>query len=281
MKKISLILCMLMILTLALASCGGNESGGISGKGSDASDAADDGTRIITSLDGSSITLPAEVTKAVSLAPASTIIISALGMDAKLVDSDVSGIAALAPDVVFAPADTDVSAVESAGIPVIKIPATESVAGIKDIIRIAGKVFNAGDQAEAIITTLTNSINVIQLATASSNKYNVFLDMGDLQTTGGGTYLNEAIMSSGGSNVFSAKEGFVTVTDDEVIAANPAFIFTTSSASELSSRPGWDAIEAVANGFVYELPSSEILLPTQNITSAIQFIYETIFDAKG
>ena len=286
-----------MIFTLAFASCGNNESGGISGGSSDGSDTSGDGTRSVTSLDGKVISLPAEVTKAVSLVPGATIIMSGLAIDSKLVgiDSesaslssapsaatvDISGIAALAPDVVFANADTDVSAIEAVGIPVIKIPAPESIAAVKDTIRIIGKVFNIADQTDSMVTTLTNSINVIQLSTASSSKYNIFLDMGDLQTTGAGTYISEVIMSAGGINVFSDKEGLVTVTDDEVIAANPSFIFTTSSADELSNRPGWDAIEAVENGFVYELPSSEILYPSQNISSVVQFINDTIFEAKG
>lgn len=294
MKKIALLLSILMILTVAFASCGGNESGGISGGGNDTSDSSS-GTRTVTGLDGSTIELPSNITKAVSLSPSVTLVISELGADSKLVgvDSDsaslstppsaskvdVAGVAALSPEVVFAPADLDVSSIESAGIPVVKIPYAASIAEIKDMIRLTGKIFDSTDKAETMITSVTNALNVVQ--SIATTKYSLFLDLGDLNTTGSGTYLNEMISAAGGANIFADKEGLITTTDDEVIAANPAFIFTTGSVDAIKNRAGWENIDAVVNGQVYQLPSSEVVYPSQNITTSVQFIYETIMEVKG
>lgn len=297
MKKIALILSVLMVLTFTFASCG-EESGGISGNSGGTSDPSDaSGTRTLTALDGSTLTIPTEITKVVSLSPSATIIITGLEQSAKLVgiDStsaslstapsvssvDVSGVAALSPEIVFADADIDVSAIEAAGIPVVKIPAAESIASIKDVIRIVGRVFNISDASDSMITSLTNAINVSQLATANTKKYSVYLDLGDLNTTGGGTYLNEMITAAGGTNVFADQSGMITVTDEDIIAADPAFIFTTGSADDLTSREGWDAISAVADGYVFELSDAEVVYPSQNISATVQFIFQTISDAKG
>jgi iron complex transport system substrate-binding protein len=295
MKKIAFILSVCMILTLALtlAACGEDNGGGISGN-SENSGSDLPSERTVTGLDGSTIKVPAEINKAVSLSPTATVILSGLGLDAKLVGidsvsaslskapsvqtTDAAGAAALTPDVVFAPADTDVSAIEAAGIPVVKIPLPETVAGINDTIRVAGKVMNVSDAAETMITSVSNAINVAQQM--MTVKYSFFLDLGDLKTTGAGTYLNEMISASGGANIFSDKEGLITVTDEEVVAANPEFIFTAGSADALKSRAGWENIDAVVNGNVYELPSSEIVYASQDIIATIQFIYETILDVK-
>lgn len=295
MKKIALLLSVLMILTLAFASCGGNEGGGISGNNGGSSDDASSNTRTVTGLDGNTIEVPSNITKAVSLSPSVTIVLTGLGLDSKLVgiDStsaslsnapsvskvDVSGVAALSPEVVFAPADLDVSSIESAGIPVVKIPYPESMAGIKDMIRITGKIFGSADSAETMINSLTTALNVAQGLTLT--KYDLFLDLGDLQTTGSGTYLNEMIGASGGANVFGDREGLVTVTDEEVIAANPQFIFTTGSVDSIKNRAGWENIDAVVNGNVYQLPSSEFVYPSQNVTATVQAIYEIVLDVKG
>lgn len=290
MKKIALILSVIMIFTLTLVSCGNTPADSSDDSGND-----DSATRSVTGLDGSTITVPSSITKAVSLSPSATLIIIGLGLDSKLVgiDSvsaslsnapsastvDVSGVAALSPDVVFAPDDIDVSAIEEAGIAVVKIPYAESVATISDTIRVTGKVFAASTSADSMITSLTNSLNVAQSIT--TNKYDLFLDLGDLSTTGTGTYLNEIISASGGANVFLSKEGLFTATDEEIIAANPEFIFTSGSAEALKSRDGWENIAAVLNDHVYELPNAEDLYPSQNITSVVQFIYELILEAKS
>lgn len=290
MKKIALILSVIMIFTLTLVSCGNTPADSEDDTGND-----DSSTRSVTGLDGSTITVPSDITKAVSLSPSATLIIMGLGLDSKLVgiDSvsaslanapsastvDVSGVAALSPDVVFAPDDIDVSAIEEAGIAVVKIPYAESVATINDTIRVTGKIFAASTSADSMITSLTNSLNVAQSITTS--KYDLFLDLGDFSTTGTGTYLNEIISASGGANIFSSKEGLFTATDEEIIAANPEFIFTLGSAEALKSREGWENITAVLNDHVFELPNAEDLYPSQKITSAVQFIYELILEAKS
>lgn len=289
MKKIALILSAIMIFTLTLVSCGNTPADSPDDTGNDSA------TRSVTGLDGSTITVPSDITKAVSLSPSATLIIMGLGLDSKLVgiDSvsaslsnapsastvDVSGVAALSPDVVFAPDDIDVSAIEEAGIAVVKIPYAESVATINDTIRVTGKIFAASTSADSMITSITNSLNVTQSIT--TNKYDFFLDLGDFSTTGTGTYLNEIISASGGANIFSSKEGLFTATDEEIIAANPEFIFTLGSAEDLKKREGWENITAVLNDCVFELPNAEDLYPSQKITSAVQFIYELILDAKS
>jgi iron complex transport system substrate-binding protein len=56
------------------------------------------------------------------------------------------------------------------------------------------------------------------------------------------------------------------VQSEHVIERNPDVIIASwcgmkVDAKAICSRPGWDAIAAVRNGHIYEIPSSDILQP--------------------
>jgi iron complex transport system substrate-binding protein len=77
-------------------------------------------------------------------------------------------------------------------------------------------------------------------------------------TAGPSTFIGQLIELSGGVNIFAdVNEDYPQISDEEVIARNPAVIMGADTMGEklttelVSQRPGWGQIEAVQNGRIY------------------------------
>ncbi len=288
MKKLALILALVMVLTCMLSACGEKESGGIS-IGTATQTSSD--TQIVTGLNGESYTLSNNITKVVSLSPAATLIIDNLGASSKLtaIDKtsaeyvtasstvDASGAAALSPEVIFVD-EADKDSVGSTDIPVFVIPQATSVADINNLIRLCAKV--VGVSADDAVSKVTNVMNVAQMNTSSySTKYSAYVDLNG-ETVGSGTFITELLHASGLENVCTS-EGFCTMSDDEVIAANPEFIFTCGDVNDYLNNAAFAGVAAVANGHVYSINLKDIRFGSNNITNVVSTMNEAVSSIRG
>lgn len=288
MKKIALILALIMAFASVLTSCGEKESGGIS-INKDAQTTSD--TQIVSGLSGESYTLSNNITKVVSLSPAASIIIDSLGGSSKLtaVDKtsadyvtvsstvDASGAAGLSPEVIFVD-EADKAAVGTTDIPVFVIPQAQSVADINNLIRLCGKVI--GVNADDAVSKVTNVMNVAQMNSSSySTRYKAYIDLGG-ETVGTGTFITELLHASGLENVCTG-DGFCTMTDDEIIAANPEFIFTCGDVNDYLNNSAFADVAAVANNHVYSLDKKDIRYGSSNITNAVSIMNEAVSSIRG
>ena len=288
MKKIALILALIMAFASVLTACGEKESGGIS-INKDAQTTSD--TQIVSGLSGESYTLSNNITKVVSLSPAASIIIDSLGGSSKLtaVDKtsadyvtvsstvDASGAAGLSPEVIFVD-EADKAAVGTTNIPVFVIPQAQSVADINNLIRLCGKVI--GVNADDAVSKVTNVMNVAQMNSSSySTRYKAYIDLGG-ETVGTGTFITELLHASGLENVCTG-DGFCTMTDDEIIAANPEFIFTCGDVNDYLNNSAFADVAAVANNHVYSLDKKDIRYGSSNITNAVSIMNEAVSSIRG
>ena len=288
MKKIALVLALNMVFASVLTACGEKESGGIS-INKDAQTTSD--TQIVSGLSGESYTLSNNITKVVSLSPAASMIIDSLGGSSKLtaVDKasadyvsvsstvDVSGAAGLSPEVIFVD-EADKAAVGTTDIPVFVIPQAQSVADINNLIRLCGKVI--GVNADDAVSKVTNVMNVAQMNSSSySTRYKAYIDLGG-ETVGTGTFITELLHASGLENVCTG-EGFCTMTDDEIIAANPEFIFTCGDVNDYLNNSAFADVAAVANNHVYSLEKKDIRYGSSNITNAVSIMNEAVSSIRG
>ncbi len=288
MKKIALVLALIMVFASVLTACGEKESGGIS-INKDAQTTSD--TQIVSGLSGESYTLSNNITKVVSLSPAASMIIDSLGGSSKLtaVDKtsadyvsvsstvDASGAAGLSPEVIFVD-EADKAAVGTTDIPVFVIPQAQSVADINNLIRLCGKVI--GVNADDAVSKVTNVMNVAQMNSSSySTRYKAYIDLGG-ETVGSGTFITELLHASGLENVCTG-EGFCTMTDDEIIAANPEFIFTCGDVNDYLNNSAFADVAAVANNHVYSLEKKDIRYGSSNITNAVSIMNEAISSIRG
>lgn len=288
MKKIALVLALIMVFASVLTACGEKESGGIS-INKDAQTTSD--TQIVSGLSGESYTLSNNITKVVSLSPAASMIIDSLGGSSKLtaVDKtsadyvsvsstvDVSGAAGLSPEVIFVD-EADKAAVGTTDIPVFVIPQAQSVADINNLIRLCGKVI--GVNADDAVSKVTNVMNVAQMNSSSySTRYKAYIDLGG-ETVGTGTFITELLHASGLENVCTG-DGFCTMTDDEIIAANPEFIFTCGDVNDYLNNSAFADVAAVANNHVYSLDKKDIRYGSSNITNAVSIMNEAVSSIRG
>lgn len=289
MKKLALVLALIMVFACVLTSCGEKESGGLS-INKDSQTSSD--TQTVSGLNSETYTLSTSVTKIVSLSPAASIVIDNLGGTSKLsaVDKssaeyvsvsstvDASGAAALSPEVIFVD-EADKDAVGNTDIPVFVIPQAQSVADINNLIRLCAKVMGvSGDDA---VSKLTNVMNVAQLNNSSYNtKYRVYIDLGDGETVGNGTYVTELLYASGLENICTL-DGFGTMSEADIVAADPEFIFTCGDVNDYLNNSAFAEVSAVVNNRVVSIEKKDIRYGSNNVSNVVSAMNESVSAIRG
>ena len=254
---------------------------------------------------GNAITVPAEITRIISLAPSTTQVLEALGVLDSLVAvdnqtpmyvdgtselpqfdmmaPDVEQIAALEPDVVFASGlsyldGNPFAALTEMGVCVVDIPSSASIADIEDDIRFIAACLGKDAEGEAIVDEMSASIDAIAAIGATiEDKKTVLFEISALPyiySFGAGTFLDEMITLIGAENVFGDQAGWLAVNEEDAVAANPDVILTNvnyieDSVGEILSREGWDVVTAVANADVHYIDNGASSLPNQHIVDAL------------
>lgn len=289
MKKLSLALALIMTLLCVFTACGEEESsGGISvtpGSGDTASQ-----TQIVSGLAGESYSIPKSITKIVSLSPSASMIIDALGASSKLIAVDevsaeyvsvsetttAADAVSLAPEVIIVD-EADADAIGETEIPVYTVPTAESSDAVKKLIRLCAKI--SGTSSDSLEAQFTNSMNAAQMgSSAYTEKLSAYVDLGDT-TVGTGTYITEALYAAGLVNICTA-EGYAEMTDDEIIAANPAFIFTVGDVNDYLENEAFAEVDAVKNGYVYVLEEKEICYASHLLGDAVTDMYGAVSDTR-
>lgn len=254
---------------------------------------------------GNAIAVPAEVNKIISLAPATTQIINDLGMIDKLIavdtqtpmyvegvselpqfdmmQPDIEQIAALMPDVVFTSGmsyveDNPFQLLIDMGVCVIEIPSSSSIAAVKEDIVFTAACLGAEAEGQALADAMQATIDEIAAIGATiEEKKTVLFEISALPyiySFGSGTFLNEMIEILGAKNVLAAQESWISVNEEDAVAANPDVILTSVNyiedpIGEIMSRPGWEVVTAVAEGNVFYIDNGSSSLPNHHIVDAL------------
>lgn len=286
MKNIRKLLCALLALTMLLATVALAEV--------PAQDRA-----------GNDIAVPAEVNKIISLAPATTQIIADLGLMDKVIavdtqtpvyvegvselpqfdmmQPDIEQIAALMPDVIFTSGmsyveDNPFQMLIDMGVCVIEIPSSSSIAAVKEDIVFIGACLGKEAEGQAMADAMQATIDEIAAIGATiEDKKTVLFEIAALPyiySFGSGTFLNEMIELLGAQNVLADQESWLSVNEEDAVAANPDVILTSvnyieDSVGEIMARPGWEAVTAVADGNVHYIDNGKSSLPNHHIVDAL------------
>lgn len=264
--------------------------------------------------EGNLVEVPAEINTIISAAPSVTEILAGLGLADKIIaadmySADVEGIdpavctldfynlnteelVALAPDVIIINGisdngDTDPYAeLKAAGTNVVYIPSAVSLNGIKDDIAFLAAYTRTSDKGDELIGTIDSCISDISAKAANiTEKKSVYFEISAapyLYTTGSGTFLNEIIELVGAENIYGGEEGWISNSDETVIAANPDVILTSVAYegydfNEITAREGWDVLTAVKNGEVYQVGANETSRASQHVVDGINEIASAIY----
>ncbi len=289
-----------LVIALALSSC--------------AQQPAKAEPTLMTDPSGQEFAVPAKIEKIVSLAPAITDIVFALGEGGNVVAADTystsvegidpsicvleiyppnaEAILAYEPDLVLVSGlsqvgdDDPYKALKEAGVSVAYIPSSDSIEGIYGDIDFYGSLLGKDAEARALVDGMKAQIDSIAaIGSAISEKKTVLFEVAAspfIYSFGSDTFLNEMIEIIGAKNVLEVETGWLAVADETAVAANPDVILTNVNyiddpVGEIMSRPAFADVTAVKNGDVYYIDSSHSSQPSHNIIKALEAMAKAIY----
>ena len=271
-------------------------------------------------------TLPEKIEKIASLAPSTTQVLNELGLGDKIVGTDTNSsasyadklakdvaqfdmmnpdnekIAALKPDIVFTSGMSSVGGVNpfqsliDSGICVADIPSPSTLEGICEDIEFIGNCVGKGPEALVLSKGFTAFVAAIEEAgkTVPADKQKTVLVMMNvpsaeaptIYTFGKGTYMDQMITTLGAKNAFGDTEGWLSISIEDAIAANPDVIlmdcdWMPGAADAVKALKGWENVNAIKNGEVYQVSENLCSRPNQHVAEAIvewaKYIYPDQF----
>ncbi len=181
---------------------------------------------------------------------------------------------------------------EEAGIDVIVIGSATSFADAYGNIEMIGKATGTKTEAEEIVADMKERLQAIKDKAAENvtDKKKVWVEVSpgpDIFTTGKNTFMHEMLESIGAINAAEDQDGWVKLTEEEIVQLNPDVIITTygyyveDPTAEVLSREGWAEVPAVKNGHVFEVDNDTVTRPgprlIEGVETLAEFIYPEIF----
>lgn len=241
--------------------------------------AATSDQRVTVDDAGDPLPPPARRTRIVSLIPATTEILFALGAGDRVVGRthwdgwppDVVNVPDIGdgirpsieivltarPDLVILYASGDnrdaAQALRAAGVPVISLR-IDRIAEFERAALLLGDAVGEARRAQAVVDSVRLTLDRVRRATNGRPRPTVFMLAWEmpLMTIGSGSFLSELVEIAGGRNVFGDLEGpSPQVSFEEVLRRDPQFILgRPETAGDLRAKPRWLGLPAVRDGRV-------------------------------
>ena len=291
---------------LALSGCAGAAKSGAAVTGVDKGGASATAFPVTVRDDaGRTVTIAKKPERIVSLAPANTEIVYALGLLGELkgvttyddypaeatklpkmgdfTTPNLEAIAAAKPDVILVTGGVQadiVAKLEGSGAKVVVID-PQDLKGTYAAIGMAGKILGATKKADEVVAKMKADADGIAKAVASAPKVGCFVEIGwnPLFTAGTGTLLHDLITSAGGVNVVKQK-GYVGYSVEQLVTDQPAVYLGTKSSigdvGALASRPGYSGLNAIKDGKVFSLDDNLVSRPGPRIVEGMRQIAKAL-----
>ena len=254
----------------------------------------------VTDDEGTAVDIAAKPETIVSLTPANTEILFALGAGERVVATDdgsdfpeaavalpdvatfssvdVEKVVALEPDLVlagglgFTPADT-ITRLRDLDVPVIVLYAP-SVEGVYHDIELIGSATGTSESAATLTADMKAEMESVSSAVSSqSPKPRVMYEVGYDATTGAiyapadDSFVAEMLTLAGADTITTGDPNTYEISLEKLIERDPELIvlgtnpFYSPTPESVAERPGWDALTAVRNGDVRPVRDIEITRP--------------------
>ncbi|MEN3203553.1 MAG: cobalamin-binding protein [Atribacterota bacterium] len=263
------------------------------------------GLQVVDSV-GRTVSLPAPAHRVVSLTPANTEIVFALGAGEELVgvttycdypeeaktkekvgsitEVDLEAVVRLSPDLVLAgsltPRET-VDRIAELGYPVVVLDArsiAEVLENVRKVALLLGREKEGGElvaSLEKAITDITTKVAGIPEASRPRVFHVIWHD--PLWTAGKNTFIHEFITLAGGQNVAGDLEGYVTLDLEELIRRNPDILTVVSTHGGenfpyqfITSDSRLQTLGAVRNKKVFVVDSDIVSRPGPRVVEALR-----------
>ncbi|MCI9546977.1 MAG: ABC transporter substrate-binding protein [Lachnospiraceae bacterium] len=263
----------------------------------------------ITDSLGNEVTIQKEPERVVSLAPADTEILFALGAgdrvkgrtdycsypeEASEVESigtytspNTELILSMEPDVIFASDYIDDSIkeqVESTGAKTVVFSAN-SVEEVQDVILQAGQILNLNEKAKELTDSMKADLKELQDTVASVKApKSVFVDIGSFYSAGPGSLLADMLDKMGVNNIAAdTEEAYPQISVEAIIEKNPdIYLSLYSTPEEIKKTAGLNELECIKNDNIifYEALSEEadvVQRPSPRVVEGMRLLAEQIY----
>jgi ABC-type Fe3+-hydroxamate transport system substrate-binding protein len=246
---------------------------------------------------GDPIVVKAAPVRVVSLNPATTDLIFALGAGNRLVGRthwdvyppeavkvpdlgsglrpNVEAVLGAKPDLVILYASNDnraaASAFRAAGVNTLSLK-IDHIADFHHAARTIGRLLGDSARGARVSDSVEKTLRRVRAETSSLPKPTVFWHIWDapLITIGRGSYMNELVEIAGGKNVYGEmSETSPTVSIEDVIKRDPQFIITGPEGStKLRNDPRWSHVAAIKAGRVLIVDTAIVGRPSVRLGEA-------------
>lgn len=250
--------------------------------------------RVVDDL-GDTVTLAQPATRVVSLVPAATEVLFAIGAGATLVgrtdwcdypaealrvpslggglDPSVEAVAAAHPDLVVlypSPQTTAAAArLRSLGVPTLQLR-TDGLADLARTVRLLGTLTSRSVEAEAVVARMDSSVSAATRPAAA--RPTVLILAWDQPPTaiGAPSFLHEVVTRAGGTNLFAdLAVPSAPVSLEAIAARDPDLVLVTAPEPRMAARPEWQVVRAVRDRRFVVAQGTEFLRPTPRAGAAI------------
>jgi iron complex transport system substrate-binding protein len=253
-----------------------------------------------------SVTVAAKPQRIVSLAPANTEILFAIGAGDRVVgvttyddypaeaaklpkvgdfmNPNLEAIAAAKPDLILATTGVQAETLkklEDLGATVVAIdPQTldQIYADIDEVGQLTGEV----RYAQGVVTDMREAVKEVESTVAGKERPTVFLEIGQnpLYTVGSGTLLDDLVRTAGGVNVVK-QPGYVPYSLEQLAKDDPQVYLATkgsmSNPSDITKRAGYDKFSSVKNGRVLLLEDNLVSRPGPRVVEGLRSIAKALY----
>jgi iron complex transport system substrate-binding protein len=265
----------------------------------------------ITLTDGlkRTVTLPGPAQRVVSLAPANTEILFAIGAGSQVVGRDetsdypsaaqslptiggysgfnTEAIVALHPDLVLAGGINTpelVASLEKLGLSVYYLPNPNSLEEMYTNLETVAKLTGHETETAALVDSLKSRVSVVDLKIKPlSYAPTVYYELdanaanpANPYTAGPGSFIDLLITRAGGINIGAELQGqWATISVENLLVDNPAIIILGDAAygetpAKVTARPGWESLAAVQTGQIFPFDDNLVSRPGPRLVDGLE-----------
>jgi iron complex transport system substrate-binding protein len=265
----------------------------------------------LTDDEGTTVALKSEPRKVVSLTPAETEVIFAIGAGDRLVGKvddpanyppaaddvpkvgtfngvDVEKIVGLGADLVIAggnggtPKDA-IDKLRSLGLPVLVVYASD-VEGVLGDIELTGAATGRSAEAAALSASMRTGFDDIAAVTAGASKPRVFYETGDQPSIYGiadDSVYAQMITLAAGSPITTGSSTAWEMPTEKLVAADPQLIILGDSAygvtaAAVAKRAGWSSLTAVKSGAIKPIDDIVVTRPGPRLVEGLRLLVAAI-----
>lgn len=265
----------------------------------------------LTDDEGTAVAIAAEPLKIVSLTPAATETLFALGVGDRVVGKvedlslyppeaadvpdvarfgsvDVEKIVSLDADLVIAGGDNfnppeAIQKLRDLGVPVLVLFASDVTTALADMTLI-GRAVGRVDAAATLTTSVQAAFDEVAGATAGLPVPRVYYELDASNGFFGPApdyFGTEMIRVAGGEPLTSGTPGVYQIQAEQILAFDPQVILLGDAAygvtpDQVASRPGWDTLAAVADGAVRPIDDVIVTRPGPRLAEGIRTLARAI-----